>query len=205
MTFFWGTDLGEFFFPGLEVNTATALAIASAITALFAILYEGIKVGPMKQHFPVKKSNKFLLFFIRQVYSANARAKLAREHMAAVSCAPSESANLLVTDQATIQNSFSKRLCRLSNETSVFFFHNSIGYLVMLAVMGYNGWVFLAVIFGMGIGYFFFGHISMKINMESIQVRTTNLVCAQTCPENAVAGSKFRDNSLIYSKNSSFD
>lgn len=51
MTFFWGTDLGEFFFPGLEVNTATALAIASAITALFAILYEGIKVSPLKFYF----------------------------------------------------------------------------------------------------------------------------------------------------------
>lgn len=199
MTFFWDTDLGEFFFPGLEVNTVGALVLASAITALFAILYEGIKVSLIKFDFSMMKSVKFLLFFIFQVYSANARAKLAREHMAAVSCAPSESANLLVTDQATIQNSFTKRLYRLSNETSVFFCHNSIGYLVMLAVMGYSGWVFLAVIFGMGIGYFFFGHISMKINMESIQVRTTNLVCAQSCPENAVPSSRFRViNSIIY-------
>lgn len=110
--------------------------------------------------------------------------------MAAVSCAPSESANLLVSDQATIQNSFSKRLYRLSNETLMFFVHNSIGYIVMLAVMGYNGFMFLTVILAMGVGYFFFGHISMKINMESIQARTTNLVCATLCPENAVASSK---------------
>lgn len=110
--------------------------------------------------------------------------------MAAVSCAPSESANLLVSDQATIQNSFTKRLYRLSNETTMFFFHNSIGYIVMLAVMGYSAWLFLAVILSTGVGYFIFGHISMKINMESIQARTTNLVCATSCPENAIASSK---------------
>lgn len=125
------------------------------------------------------------------MYSANARAKLAREHMAAVSCAPSESANLLVTDQATIQNSLTKRLYRLSSETVVFFTHNTVGYIVMLAVMGYNVQMFLTVVIGMGVGYFFFGHISMKINMESIQARTTNLVCATSCPENGVPSSKF--------------
>lgn len=111
--------------------------------------------------------------------------------MAAVSCAPSESANLLLTDQATIQNSLTKRLYRLSNETIVFFTHNTVGYIVMLAVMGYNVQMFLTVVIGMGVGYFFFGHISMKINMESIQARTTNLVCATSCPENGVPSSKF--------------
>lgn len=45
MTFFWGTDLGEFFIQGLTVKTAGALAIACGVVALFAILYEGIKVS----------------------------------------------------------------------------------------------------------------------------------------------------------------
>lgn len=102
--------------------------------------------------------------------------------MAAVSCSPSESANLLITDNDRRRN-ISQRLCRLMNETAVFFFHNSIGYAIMLSVMVYSGWLFLAVILGMGFGYFVFGHVTMKVNMESIQARTTKIVCSTSCPE----------------------
>lgn len=123
-----------------------------------------------------------------KVYSANARARLAREQIAAVSCAPSESANLLVTEQNASRNTFAKRFYRLINETIVFFFHNSIGYAVMLSVMVYSGWLFLTVVLGMGLGYFLFGHIAMKINMESIQARTTRVVCSPACAEAGASG-----------------
>lgn len=129
------------------------------------------------------------------MYSANARARSARALIAAVSCAPSESANLLVTEQNASRNTFSKRFCRLANETIIFFFHNSIGYAVMLSVMVYSGWLFLAVIFGMGLGYFLFGHIAMKINIESVQARTTRVVCSPACPE---AGSSSNGNYLYF-------
>lgn len=52
----------------------------------------------------------------------------------------------------------------------------------MLAVMLYNGWLFLTVVLSMGLGYFLFGHISMKINMENVQARTTNVICSPACP-----------------------
>lgn len=117
-----------------------------------------------------------------QVYSAFARARVAREQIAAVSCAPSESANLLVTETNNT-NSFGKRFFRLINETIIFLLHNTIGYAVMLSVMLYSGWMFIAVVLSMGLGYFFFGHISMKINMESIQARTTKVVCTPGCAE----------------------
>lgn len=107
---------------------------------------------------------------------------MAREQLAAVSCAPSESANLLITDSKR-KKSFSHRCCRLLSETIVFFFHNSIGYAIMLSVMMYSGWLFVSVILGMGVGYFLFGHITMKVNMENINVQTTATVCPSTCPE----------------------
>lgn len=86
------------------------------------------------------------------------------------------------------RKSFSQRLCRLLHETIVFFFHNSIGYAIMLSVMMYSGWLFLSVILGMGLGYFLFGHITMKVNMENINVRKTAVVCPPSCPEAGTSG-----------------
>lgn len=122
-----------------------------------------------------------------QVFAAYSRARAAREQLAAVSCAPSESANLLITDSMR-RKSFSQRFWRLIHETIVFLFHNSIGYAIMLSVMMYSGWLFLAVILGMGLGYFLFGHITMKVNMENINVRKTANVCPPTCPEAGTSG-----------------
>lgn len=115
------------------------------------------------------------------MHTASVRARAAREQIAAVSCAPSETANLLVTDQNSTRTSFTKRFCKLFSEAIVFLFHNSIGYIVMLSCMVYSGWLFLAVILSMGIGYFIFGHISMKINMENVQARTTTVMCSPMC------------------------
>lgn len=164
MTFFWTPDLGDFFFKNLEINTYARLALLCVTVSLFAILYEGIKV-----------------------FAAYSRARAAREQLAAVSCAPSESVNLLITDSMR-NKSLSQRFWRLFNETTVFFFHNSIGYAVMLSVMVYSGWLFLSVILGMGLGYFLFGHITMKINMENITVRKTTPVCPPACSEAGVSG-----------------
>lgn len=121
------------------------------------------------------------------MFAAYNRARAAREQLAAASCAPSESANLLITDGMR-NKSFSQRFWRLFNETGVFFFHNSIGYAIMLSVMVYSGWLFLAVILGMGLGYFLFGHITMKINMENITVRKTTPTCPPACSEAGISG-----------------
>lgn len=56
--------------------------------------------------------------------------------------------------------------------------------------MVYSGWLFVAVIFGMGLGYFVFGHISMKINMENVQARTTKVICAPGCSTDGGIGGK---------------
>lgn len=53
----------------------------------------------------------------------------------------------------------------------------------MLFVMAYNVYVFASVVLGLGIGYFLFGHISMKTNMDNIRARTTNALHANTAPE----------------------
>lgn len=200
MTFFWTADLGEFFFNGLEINTYAHLAILCAVVSLFAIFYEGIKVFKFNSIGTFNEDLFFIHSFRLQVFAAYSRARAAREQLAAVSCAPSESANLLITDSMR-RKSFSQRLCRLLNETLVFFFHNSIGYAVMLSVMVYSGWLFLSVILGMSLGYFLFGHITMKVNMENINIHKTANVCPPTCPEAGTSGTSV----LNLFSNHSFD
>lgn len=131
----------------------------------------------------------FHSFHDEQVHSARIRARNARASISAVSCAPSESANFLINDRSSDRSSFSNKFCGLLGETCVFICHSSLSYAIMLSVMLYSGWLFVAAVVGMGLGYFLFGHISVRINMESAQARTTTIVCSTACPENAENGS----------------
>lgn len=109
-------------------------------------------------------------------------AKTARESQRAPSA--SESATLLSLDQQQMNSSNTpilKRLTIFFNEFVVFLFHNVLNYFLMLVVMLYNGYLFLAVVAGMTLGYFLFGHISMKINMENLQARQTRIMCSPRC------------------------
>lgn len=47
MTFFWTTDVGDFFFDGVEINTVTSLVVGSLVVGLLSMLYEAIKVSKM--------------------------------------------------------------------------------------------------------------------------------------------------------------
>lgn len=184
MTFFWTTDLGEFFLPGLNVNGVLPLALACLVAGVLSIVYEGIKVNYL---YFKRTIDAFIEIPCLQVHSATVRARAVREQIAAVSCAPSET-NLLVTDQNNSKTSFSEMFCKLCKEAVVFLFHNSIGYIIMLSCMVYSGWLFLAVVLCMGLGYFMFGHISMKINMENVQARTNTVICLPACAETGENG-----------------
>lgn len=121
------------------------------------------------------------------MHSAAVRARAAREQLRAVSCAASETANLLLADQNGPRVPFVQRLMGFLSDVAIFLTHSVLSYVLMLSVMVYSGWLFVAVVLGMGLGYFVFGHISMKINMENVQARTTKVICAPACgPE--VAG-----------------
>lgn len=119
-----------------------------------------------------------------QVHSAKVRARAARERLRSSSCAPSETANLLPInpdDQSHI--GCSKKMFKLLGEAFVFLLHNTLGYALMLSVMIFNGYLFVVVVLGMGLGYFLFGHISMRVNMENMQARTTKVICSPACPD----------------------
>lgn len=127
-----------------------------------------------------------------QVHSASVRARAAREQIRAISCAPSETTDLLLTDQNGPRVPFSKRFIGFFSDAIVFLMHNALGYALMLSVMVYSGWLFAAVVIGMGLGYFVFGHLSMKINMENVQARTTKVICEPSCSVEAATSGRLR-------------
>jgi len=66
-------------------------------------------------------------------------------------------------------------------DLSLFASHNLLTYGLMLVVMMYNGFIFIAVVLGAFVGYFLFGHISMKTNMENLQAIKTKIICSARC------------------------
>lgn len=159
MSFWWGSDVGDVFFKGLTVSTTGAMVALCLTLAVLSIVYEGLKV-----------------------HGAKVRAKAARERKRSGSCPPSESATLLSLEASP--STFwplSRRFCAFFVEATIFLFHNMLGYALMLTVMIYNGYLFVAVVGGMALGYFLFGHMSMKVNMENVQARQTNVICTARC------------------------
>lgn len=43
-SFDWSSDVGDFFFKGLTINSATSLSVLCLALAIFAIIYESMKV-----------------------------------------------------------------------------------------------------------------------------------------------------------------
>lgn len=187
MTFYWSSDIGDFFFNGLTINTPGAFSALCIVLVALSIVYEAMKVktAPIFYYSHIEALDTPIApIHSAQVNSAKVRARAARERLRATSCAPSETANLLVTEQqpANTDRCFSRRTLKLLGEAVVFLLHNTLGYALMLSVMIYNGYLFVMVVLGMGAGYFLFGHISMRVNMENMQARTVKVLCSPMCP-----------------------
>lgn len=121
------------------------------------------------------------------MHRTRSRAKAAREKTRSLSCSPSEHANLLANDSAAPTGQFQKPILKeiLEGvaEISIFMFHQFLNYGLMLAVMMFNGYMFISVVLGAFVGYFLFGHISMKINMENLQAIQTKIICSARCAD----------------------
>ncbi|XP_055534259.1 uncharacterized protein LOC129723827 isoform X2 [Wyeomyia smithii] len=163
MSFWWGADVGDVFFKGLTVNTTGAMVALCLVLIALSIAYEGLKV-----------------------HGTKVRARTARERTRPNSCPPSESATLLSLEpNPGLLRPLVQRVGAFLVEATMFLLHSMLGYALMLMVMFYNGYLFLAVVGGMALGYFFFGHLSMKVNMENVRARQTNVICTARCLQTA--------------------
>lgn len=174
MSFWFGYDLGDFFFKGLVIDSAGKMIALCSVLTILSILFEAMKV-----------------------HNAQTKAKAARELRTTAASETNSDSPLLnvepVNDGGT-KACISKTLKGI-REGMFFLLQNGLGYALMLSVMLYNGYLFIAVVggifivyffekfskntfTGMTIGYLLFGHISMKINMENVRAVQSKVVCS---------------------------
>lgn len=95
----------------------------------------------------------------------------------------SENSTLLSTNGENSRQPLLAEICKGIKDVSTFAFHNILSYGLMLAVMMYNGYIFLSVALGAFVGHLLFGHISMKTNMENLQAIHTKIICSTRCAD----------------------
>ncbi|XP_070614838.1 protein SLC31A2 [Erythrolamprus reginae] len=128
---FFFSDKVILLFDFWDVHSAGGMVLSVFIIMLLAVLYEGIKVGKVKliQHSQMAVAPSISQENLREGMSVN-------------------------SDVGSAPSSLKKRLSWHLAETLVHVVQVFLGYLVMLAVMTYNTWIFLGVIVGSAIGYF---------------------------------------------------
>lgn len=121
----------------------------------------------------------------QQVIQTQSKARAARERLRPPSCQGSETITLITPNSSGSQNTneISKKIIEFLGQLAIFLLHNVLGYFLMLAAMVYNVYVFIAIVFGMGLGYFLFGHKAVKINIENIRAKTNHALFANKSPE----------------------
>lgn len=162
MSFWWGKKIENFLIYGLSVNSVGGVLALCLGCALLAFLFEWIKL------IQAKEKQKELIIRAKQIKTI---------------CPPKEDASLL-PDNATMHKpldlSMRNRISIYACDTSLWLVLHNLGYLIMLTIMAFNLWIFLSVLVGGGLGYFVFGQMFMKLNLENCQV-IRDTYCMSTC------------------------
>ncbi|CAH2989755.1 unnamed protein product [Chilo suppressalis] len=175
MWMWFGYDLGEFMFPGLDISTRWSFALTWIALFFIALLFEGSKVYLAN----VQREAYRKLY----PYRSDERRNLLCDRERASSMEPTTSRN--ASSVATSRwSSLRVRLLVNGHQSTVFLAHNVVGYLLMLAVMVYNVHLLLAVVFGMMLGYFLFGPKLTRLQMQCFGNRRP-IICTPECDDTA--------------------
>ncbi|CAB3221551.1 unnamed protein product [Arctia plantaginis] len=175
MWMWFGYELGEFLFPGLEITSRWAFALTWIALFFVALLFEGSKVYLAKvQRAAIKRLYP---------YRSDERRNLLCEREAGGIMEPTTSRNAN-NGPATRWASLRVRALVNTHQSFVFLIHNVVGYLLMLAVMVYNVHLLLAVVFGMMLGYFLFGTKLTRLQMQCFSTKRV-VICTPECDDTA--------------------
>lgn len=128
MSFWFGYDIGDFFFQGLTIDSTGKMVALCAVLTILSIFFEAMKV-----------------------HNAQAKAKAARELQtrgtALETSSDSPLLNVEPVNESNGRACISKTLKGMK-EGAFFLLQNALGYALMLCVMIYNGYLFIAVVGG---------------------------------------------------------
>ncbi|XP_073981897.1 high affinity copper uptake protein 1-like isoform X2 [Rhodnius prolixus] len=157
MFFKFGYELHQLLFSSLNITSVTGLIGVSAVTVVLVLILEASKVALAHSKF----------------YSAILR--------------PNDRPDCFTDDMFLVETqspSNSIRYFWLGVELGFYIIELILGYVIMLIVMTYNGYLMLSVLLGSGIGYFLGGQTLMKLQIKRSRL---NLPCQQcsTLPKNS--------------------
>lgn len=163
MWYWFGIDLGSFLFPGYNVTTVWSFLATCLGLAALAVLYEAMKVFQIH---------------LQEITVGSIPRKISTS---------SESSSLLsrVTPKTfetlsyTRCGSCSKWILQVMHWS----LHTTIGYIMMLAVMTYNGYITIALVIGGCLGYWIFGPTLVQLNMQRFNRKRTIVKCDKDCED----------------------
>ncbi|XP_032993794.1 probable low affinity copper uptake protein 2 [Lacerta agilis] len=131
--FFYFSDKVVLLFDFWKTHTPAGMVLSVLVIMLLAVLYEFIKVGKAK----------LLQYTMPSITSSISQETLREPERASINTGVEQLSS-------TPENWFSWHVV----QTLLHVVQVVLGYLVMLAVMSYNMWIFLGVIAGSAIGYY---------------------------------------------------
>uniref|UniRef100_A0A663NB55 Copper transport protein n=1 Tax=Athene cunicularia TaxID=194338 RepID=A0A663NB55_ATHCN len=129
---FYFSDTAVLLFDFWSVHTPTGMALSVLVILLLSMLYEAVKMG------------KAVL--LRRALLALPRSLTAPGHGGAAGCPSHSLMGFPISFHRWFQYHVGQTLFHVVQVV--------LGYMVMLAVMSYNAWIFLGAIIGSTLGYF---------------------------------------------------
>ncbi|KAJ8961026.1 hypothetical protein NQ314_006008 [Rhamnusium bicolor] len=163
-SFWWGTKVENFLFKGFSVNSITGLLGICVLMCSMSFIFEYLR------YLQTKQKQKELILRAKQIKQL----------------CPTESASLLAQTITNLRNPLNitlfDRALLFGTEVSLWLLLQNLGYFIMLGVMVYNGWFLVSAVTGGGLGYFIFGQMFMKINIQNCHIMR-DAYCTQICGE----------------------
>lgn len=191
MTFWWGNKIEDLVIRGVNAEDAWGLTLLCVSLIGLCLLYEAVKLQQARVRLATLQDRFKTIACQPPNESATllTAAELSQQRMhmaqqsAAAAVASTSSSTPAPPPRVVFQDPAPKqRLVQLAKEALIFLFQGVLGYFLMLAVMSYNGPIFLAVVLGMALGYFLFGHFTMALNMQTQTLSHTTFKCSASCP-----------------------
>lgn len=177
MWYWFGNDLASFLFPGYNITTTGGLLATCFALAAMAIFYEGMKIVQVKLR----------LFTMSSLPER--------------SSGSSENSSLLSRIYPNSFQPLSECHCTSWSKWFLEVFHWSLhtlfGYILMLAVMTYNGYITIALALGSCFGYWIFAPSLIELNFSQFQAKSRSINCTAHCAGELIAAGRQESSTTV--------